>query len=63
MDWLDYCEHCGTTNEPIPIHEVDLTLDGNSTSEGNSKIVSKKAKRKWKCSVCGRILNIDGDEK
>jgi hypothetical protein len=59
MTWLDYCEHCGTTQQPKKVYDVKVKLEGKANSEGDSEsIKAKPTNYRWVCSVCNRVVRM-----
>lgn len=54
-DWLDYCDHCGTTEPP----KYNYVYKGGLVDDSRpnvTKVNLKVDKTQIICSVCGRLI-------
>lgn len=60
MRWLDYCEHCGTTSEPIRKVNAKVVIDGNIQADckDDRTMAANVEEEIWVCSECGKTINI-----
>jgi hypothetical protein len=59
MEWLDYCEHCGTTDLPRRVINVKASLEGRirgDEKEEKRQLSVGTIEEQWVCSKCGRIV-------
>jgi hypothetical protein len=64
MEWLDYCEHCGTTKPPRRRVVVNAKLEGTigGDERGDRRLSTDVESDVWVCSECGRVVNVKGDD-
>jgi rubrerythrin len=61
VEWLDYCEHCGTTKPPKRKVSVKATLEGTVQSDERKdlELDTDVLSDVWVCSECGHEVNVE----